>query len=91
VRLALGATRGQVIVLTVRQAALVTVIGLTVGSALAFVLGRVMSTTLFGLVSLRFWPMALMIVAIGVTALAAGYLPARRAANLDPTEALRTN
>jgi predicted permease len=91
VRLALGATRGQVIRLTVRQAVIVTTIGLVVGAALAIALGQVMASALFGLVSLQFWPMAVMIVAIGVTALAAGYLPARRAADLDPTEALRSN
>jgi hypothetical protein len=91
VRLALGATRAQVIGLTVRQAVVVTALGLTTGSVLAVAVGRVMASALFGLVSLEAWPIALMVGVIGLTALAAGYLPARRAADLDPTEALRTN
>jgi ABC-type lipoprotein release transport system permease subunit len=41
-------------------------------------------------VTLDLLPVAVMTVVLGVTALAAGFLPARRAANLDPTEALRT-
>jgi len=91
VRLALGATPGQVIALTVRQAIVVTTLGLAAGTGLAIALGRVMASALWGLVSLQFWPIALLVGAIGVTALVAGYLPARRAAELDPTDALRAN
>jgi putative ABC transport system permease protein len=89
VRMALGATRWHVIRLTVRQAFVITGIGLAVGAVLAILLGRVMSSALFGLVSLDLVWVAAMVVTLGVTALAAGFLPARRAAGLDPTEALR--
>jgi predicted permease len=91
VRMALGATRWQVITLNVRQALLITTLGLGAGAGLAVVLGRVMASALFGLVSLEILPIAVMTLGLGATALAAGYLPARRAADLDPTEALRTN
>ena len=91
VRMALGATRWQVITLNVRQALLITTLGLGAGAGLAVGLGRVMASALFGLVSLEILPIAVMTLGLGATALAAGYLPARRAADLDPTEALRTN
>jgi hypothetical protein len=91
VRMALGATRWEVMRLTIRQALVITSLGLGMGSGLAWGLGRLMASSLFGLVSLEVGPLAVMVGLIGVTALAAGYLPARRAANLDPTVALRTN
>ncbi|MCC7032918.1 MAG: ABC transporter permease [Acidobacteria bacterium] len=90
VRIALGATRWQVIALNIRQALVITGLGLAVGTVLAVALGRVMTSALFGLVSLEPLPVAAMVVALGLTALAAGYLPARKAADLDPTTALRT-
>ena len=90
VRLALGATRGQLIRLNLRRALTVTAAGLTVGTGLAVALGRVMSSTLFGLVTVDARLLAAMVVVIGVTALVAAYVPARRAAALDPTEALRS-
>jgi len=91
VRLALGASRRQVMALTLRQAVQITSVGLAIGGVLSVVLNRVMVSTLYGLVSLQGWLIAGLVVVIGLTALAAGYLPARRAADLDPTEALRTN
>ncbi|MEW6321140.1 MAG: ADOP family duplicated permease [Acidobacteriota bacterium] len=90
VRVALGATRWQVIGLNLRQATAITVVGLGVGTALAVGLGRLMATALFGLVSLDAARIAATVLALGVVALAAAYVPARRAAGLSPTDALRT-
>src|SRR5690606_17101541 len=89
VRMALGATRWQVMRLSLRQAAGLTGLGLAAGAARAAALSRVMSSTLFGLVSFDASAIAVMTLAIGATALVAGWLPARRAADLDPTVALR--
>jgi putative ABC transport system permease protein len=90
VRMALGATQWQVVRLSLRQAAAVTLCGLAVGTGLALALSRVMSTAMFGLVSFDLASIALITAALGVTVMAAGWLPARRAAGLAPTEALRT-
>ncbi len=62
VRMALGATRWQVIRLNVRQALVITGLGLAMGTAIAIVLGRVMASALFGLVSLEVMPIAAMVV-----------------------------
>ncbi len=90
VRMALGATRWQVIRLSARRVMVVTLLGLAVGTALAVALGRLMASVLFGLVSLDALPVAGMAAVIGVVTVLAGALPARRAADLDPTTALRT-
>ncbi len=89
VRMALGATRWQVIRLSLGHVAGVTALGLAFGTVLAVGLNRVMSSTLFGLVSFDAGAIVLMTAAIGVTAVLAGWLPARRAADMDPTAALR--
>ncbi|MGE3276254.1 MAG: ADOP family duplicated permease [Vicinamibacterales bacterium] len=90
VRLALGASRWEVIRLTGAQALKITAAGVVVGAALAFALGRVMESALFGLVTLTPWVLLGVALGLTVVALAAGYLPARRASRLDPALALRT-
>jgi len=90
-RLALGASRGNVIWLILQQASLLAAVGLAVGFGGAVLVGRTMRSTLYGVGAVD----ASVIVAVGlilfVTALFASYLPARRAAMIDPMKALRTD
>jgi ABC-type antimicrobial peptide transport system permease subunit len=90
-RLALGASRGNVIWLILKQASLLAAVGLAVGFGGAVLVGRTMRSTLYGVGAMD----ASVIVAVGVilfvTALFASYLPARRAARIDPMKALRTD
>ena len=89
IRVALGAPRDAVVRLIVRQAALLTCLGIVAGLAGAAALSRYLRALLFGLTPVD--PATYAGVAIGFAAIAAlaAYLPARRAARVDPLIALR--
>jgi putative ABC transport system permease protein len=89
VRMALGAQRSDVLRLILGQGAKMALIGVGIGIALALGLTRLMSNQLFGVTAhdpLTFAGVALMLIAV---ALAACYLPARRAMRVDPMVAVR--
>ena len=89
VRIAMGATAGQVMALVVRQGMRMPLAGVAAGLLAAAGVTRVMSGLLFGVGAID--PMTFAIVAafLGLVALAACYLPARRASRVDPMVALR--
>jgi putative ABC transport system permease protein len=89
VRMALGATQSDVMRLTVGQAARLTAVGVVVGSLLAVALGRLIEAGLLGIVASDYRMIAGFGVLLIATALLAGYLPARRAAAIEPNVALR--
>jgi ABC-type antimicrobial peptide transport system permease subunit len=89
VRIALGATGRDVARLTLSQAARLTAVGLAIGLVLSVALSRGMEAGLLGVVSTDLRVTVALAVALGLTALAASYLPARRAAAIDPITALR--
>jgi predicted lysophospholipase L1 biosynthesis ABC-type transport system permease subunit len=89
VRMALGAERGHILRLVVLQGLRLSAIGIGVGAVAAFVLARVISAMLVGVKPadpVTFVGMT--VVFLGISALAS-WLPAQRAAGLDPTTALR--
>jgi ABC-type antimicrobial peptide transport system permease subunit len=91
VRLALGARPSQVEALVVRGALRLTIAGLAVGALGALAFARVLGSLLYGVAP---WdPLAYLgaIFVLGVVALLAGWLPARRAAQVDPAVALRAD
>jgi ABC-type antimicrobial peptide transport system permease subunit len=90
VRMALGATRRDVLRLAVGQAARLTCAGAVVGLALATALGRVMEAGLLGIVASDARVSLGVAAVLIASALAAGYMPARRATAIDPIVALRT-
>ena len=89
VRMALGAGRWQVVRLTTRRALQITIVGTLVGGAMAFAVGRLLQSVLFGLVVNNAVILVPIVAALAIATLLAAYFPARRAASLDPMAALR--
>src|SRR5688572_23403394 len=88
IRAALGAQRGELRRMFVRHGLALAGIGIVVGLAAAATLTRLMSTLLFGITPLDpFTDVAVAVVLTTATVLAS-YVPARRAASVDPVEAL---
>ncbi|HLZ40494.1 MAG TPA: ABC transporter permease [Candidatus Sulfotelmatobacter sp.] len=89
VRMALGANRRDVIWMVLRNALLLVGIGLAIGVPVALLGGRLMSTQLYGVRPYDPITLALAIAILGAFALLAGFIPARRAASIEPMQALR--
>ena len=89
VRMALGADARGIVWLVLRDVAIITALGLIAGAALAFASGRLVTALLYGLTPTDPATGAMAMALLAGVALLAGYLPARRAARLDPMIALR--
>jgi predicted permease len=88
IRLALGAQPRDVLIMVLKQSAVIMGAGLVAGLVVAFLLARLIATFLYGVNTnspLAFLAMALVLAAVGVFA---SYIPARRAAKVDPMVAL---
>jgi len=89
IRMALGAARGDILRLVLRQCLLLCALGLGVGLIAATALTRTLRSLLFGISPGDPVSFFSTVVLIGAVALFAGYIPARRAARVDPLQALR--
>ena len=91
IRMALGARRGSVLGMVLRQGITLVLVGLAIGTGGAIVLTRLLSTLLFGVEptdALTFLTVSMVLVAVAATAC---LVPARRAASVDPMMALRVS
>ena len=88
-RMALGANRNRVVALVVREGALLACIGLGLGLIGAYFVGRGMQSTLFGVRPMDFSAFTAVGLILMTAALLACYLPARRAASIEPMRVLR--
>jgi predicted permease len=89
VRMALGASRGNVIRLIVSEAARLVIPGLVVGAIVSVATTRLLRSLLYETKPLDPAAAALSFIAIGLIALVASWLPAHRASRIDPMQALR--
>jgi ABC-type antimicrobial peptide transport system permease subunit len=88
-RIALGAQRGNLLWLVLRQAGTMLLAGVVVGLGLAWVSGRLVRGFLYGVKAHDAWTLAAAAVVLFLSGMLAAYLPARRAAQVNPMEALR--
>jgi ABC-type antimicrobial peptide transport system permease subunit len=89
IRLALGATRKDVLALVLRQGCRLAILGVAVGGLAALALTRLMSSLLFEISPSDPSTFGGVALVLGAVALVATYVPARRATKVDPMVALR--
>jgi predicted permease len=89
IRMALGATQGNVVSLVLREVGLLALLGVGSGLALAFGVARAVQSQLFGLDGLDAPVLAITVIILALVALGAGAIPALRAARIQPLTALR--
>jgi ABC-type antimicrobial peptide transport system permease subunit len=89
IRMALGAQRRELTGMFLRHGLLLTAIGVACGLAVAVVLSRLMASLLFRVRPVDALTYVTVSIGLLATALLASYLPSRRAASVDPVEALR--
>lgn len=90
VRMALGASRGNVVALVLRGALGLVLLGLVIGVPLTFVLGRLLGTQLYGMDPNHRALTLTAMLTLAISALIASLIPAVRASLISPIEALRT-
>jgi putative ABC transport system permease protein len=89
IRMALGAQRGDIVRLILREGLLMALGGVAAGLAAAFLATRLIATQLFGVRPVDAVTFVAVPVLLTLASLLAGYIPARRAAKVDPVVALR--
>jgi predicted permease len=90
IRMALGAERGRVLWLVLKEVAIMTAVGIAAGLSVAFWLTRQVQSQLFGLAPNDPATLTAASVLLAFIAIGAGYIPARRATTIDPIESLRS-
>ncbi len=89
VRMAVGARREQVVWMILRGSLLLTAVGVMVGVPLAMLVGRALTSSLYGVKPFDAVSYLLAVAGVAIVALAASVVPAGRAASVDPLTALR--
>ena len=89
IRKALGATHRDIMGMVIREGIVLTVTGLIVGLFLALATGRLIGSLLYGVDPVDALSIAVAVILLGLASMLASYIPARRAAKIDPMEALR--
>jgi predicted permease len=89
IRMALGAGRGRVVQMILRETGVMIAIGVAAGVAFTAAGVQMVKSRLYGLGALDPAAVIAAVAILGVVALAAGYIPAARAAKVNPTQALR--
>jgi ABC-type antimicrobial peptide transport system permease subunit len=90
VRMAVGAGRGEVLWMVLRDSLMLTAIGVAMGVPLALLVGKALTSSLYGVRPYDLTTLAFAVFGVVVVAVAASMIPARRAASINPITALRS-